>query len=77
MRVDLPLANQPGSVKASALEAWVSYDDGTSWKKVKVKSGQARFVPAKGAESVSLRVRATDRDGNGIDQTVLRAFGLR
>ncbi|MEE1758653.1 S8 family serine peptidase [Streptomyces sp. SP18BB07] len=77
VRVDLPLANQLGSVKASALEAWVSYDDGTSWKKVKVKSGQARFVPAKGVESVSLRVRATDRDGNGIDQTVLRAFGLK
>ncbi|ULR54081.1 S8 family serine peptidase [Streptomyces deccanensis] len=77
VRVDLPLANQLGSVQASAMEAWVSYDDGTSWKKVKVKGGTARFKPAKGAESVSLRVRATDRDGNGIDQTVLRAFGLR
>lgn len=44
---------------------------------MKVKSGKARFEPPKGAESVSLRVRAADRDGNGIDQTVLRAFGLK
>ncbi|MFC4498334.1 MULTISPECIES: S8 family serine peptidase [Streptomyces] len=77
LKVDLPVANQLGSVKASSLKAWVSYDDGTSWKEVKVKSGKARFKPAKGAESVSLRVRATDRDGNAIDQTVLRAFGLK
>ncbi|MFJ8106483.1 S8 family peptidase [Streptomyces sp. NPDC096132] len=77
LEVGLPLSNQLGSVKARGLKAWVSYDDGTSWKAVKVEDGKARFKPAKGAETVSLRVRATDRDGNGIDQTVLRAFGLK
>ncbi|QFR00932.1 S8 family serine peptidase [Streptomyces phaeolivaceus] len=77
VKVDLPLADQLGAVKASSLRAWVSYDDGTSWEEVTVKSGKARFTPATDAESVSLRVRATDRDGNGIDQTVLRAFGLK
>ena len=29
------------------------------------------------ANSVPLRVRAAGRDGNRIDQTVLRAFGLK
>ncbi|MCX4765604.1 S8 family serine peptidase [Streptomyces sp. NBC_01275] len=77
LEIGLPVANQLGSVRASSLKAWVSYDDGTSWKEVKVKNGKAKFKPAKGAESVSLRVRAADRDGNGIDQTVLRAFGLK
>ncbi|MHA5050538.1 S8 family serine peptidase [Streptomyces sp. SD15] len=77
LEIGLPVANQLGSVKASSLKAWVSYDDGTSWKEVKVQGGKARFKAAKGAESVSLRVRAADRDGNGIDQTVLRAFGLK
>ncbi|WP_328224203.1 S8 family serine peptidase [Streptomyces sp. NBC_00310] len=77
LEVGLPVANQLGSVKASGLKAWVSYDDGTSWKEAEVKNGKARFKPAKGAETVSLRVRATDRDGNRIDQTVLRAFGLK
>ncbi|WOX13212.1 S8 family serine peptidase [Streptomyces sp. N50] len=77
LTVGLPVANQSGSVRTSSLKAWVSYDDGASWKEVGVKKGEARFRPAKGAVSVSLRVRATDRDGNAIDQTVLRAFGLK
>lgn len=77
LTVGLPVANQSGSVRASSLKAWVSYDDGVSWKSVRVEKGEARFRPAKGAASVSLRVRATDRDGNAIDQTVLRAFGLK
>ncbi|MGH1556149.1 hypothetical protein ACRAWF_43420 [Streptomyces sp. L7] len=33
--------------------------------------------PRRAPLSVSLRVRATDRDGDAIDQTVLRAFGLK
>ncbi|MER5431351.1 S8 family serine peptidase [Streptomyces sp. NPDC002588] len=77
LEIGLPVANQLGSVKARSLKAWVSYDDGTSWKEVKVKDGKAEFKAAKGAGSVSLRVKATDCDGNGIDQTVLRAFGLK
>ncbi|MER6954079.1 S8 family serine peptidase [Streptomyces sp. NPDC000618] len=77
LEVALPVADQLGSVRASSLKAWVSYDDGASWKEVKVKNGTARFRAAKGAETVSLRVRAADRGGNGIDQTVLRAFGLK
>ncbi|MFK0281085.1 S8 family serine peptidase [Streptomyces sp. NPDC090499] len=77
VEIGLPVADQLGSVRARSLKAWVSYDDGTSWKEVKVRNGTARFRPAKGAEAVSLRVRAADRDGNGIDQTVLRAFGLK
>ncbi|WP_105968679.1 S8 family peptidase [Streptomyces geranii] len=77
LAVALPVSDQLGSVKARSLKAWVSFDDGTTWKEVRVKSGEVRFKAAKGAESVSLRVRATDRAGNGIDQTVLRAFGLK
>ncbi|MFL5994831.1 MAG: S8 family serine peptidase [Streptomyces sp.] len=77
LEIGLPVRNQLGSVTASSLKAWVSYDDGTSWKEVKVKNGKAKFKPAKGAESVSLRVQAADKDGNRIDQTVLRAFGLK
>jgi len=77
LEIGLPVSDQLGSVRASSLEAWVSYDDGTSWKEVKVKNGKAKFKPARGAQFVSLRVRAADKDGNRIDQTVLRAFGLK
>jgi hypothetical protein len=30
-----------------------------------------------GAESVSLRATATDREGNSVTQTVIRAYKLR
>ncbi|MEI5521170.1 S8 family serine peptidase [Streptomyces brasiliscabiei] len=76
-KLALSVRDQQGSVTASDLEAWVSYDDGASWEEVRVKHGDATFQPAEGAEFVSLRVRAADADGNQIDQTVLRAFGLK
>jgi hypothetical protein len=77
-KLGLSVRNQSGGVTASSLKAWVSYDDGTSWKEVKVKHGKAELKhPKKDARFVSLRVRAGDRDGNIVDQTVVRAFGLK
>ncbi|MCX4853945.1 S8 family serine peptidase [Streptomyces canus] len=76
-KLGLSVRNQSGSLTASSLKAWVSYDDGTSWKEVKVKRGELKLKHPKGATSVSLRVRAADRNGNAVDQTVLRAFGLK
>ncbi|WP_030663500.1 S8 family serine peptidase [Streptomyces cellulosae] len=75
-KLGLSVRNQSGTVTAGDLRAWVSYDDGTSWKEVKVKHGKAELKHPKGATFVSLRVRAADRNGNAVDQTVLRAFGL-
>ncbi|MER6154606.1 S8 family serine peptidase [Streptomyces sp. NPDC001868] len=77
-KLGLSLRNQSGGVTTGSLKAWVSYDDGTSWKEVKVKNGKAELKhPKKSAGFVSLRVRAADRDGNTVDQTVVRAFGLK
>ncbi|MET9035733.1 S8 family serine peptidase [Streptomyces mirabilis] len=77
-KLGLSVRNQSGGVTASSLKAWVSYDDGTSWKEVQVKHGKAELKhPKKDARFVSLRVRAGDRDGNIVDQTVVRAFGLK
>ncbi|MFF0163625.1 S8 family serine peptidase [Streptomyces sp. NPDC005263] len=73
----LSVRSQSGSVTAGDLKAWVSYDDGTSWKEAKVKHGELKLKHPKGATFVSLRVRAADRNGNAVDQTVLRAFGLK
>ncbi|CAM5555855.1 S8 family peptidase [Streptomyces canus] len=76
-KLGLSVRNQSGGVTAGDLKAWVSYDDGTSWKEVKVKHGELELKHPKGATFVSLRVRAADRNGNAVDQTVLRAFGLK
>lgn len=56
----------------------VSYDEGTTWQKADVVLNLAVLLrhPA-GAESVSLRATATDRGGNTVTQTVIRAYKLR
>jgi hypothetical protein len=77
LELGLSIRDQEGSVKAKALKAWVSYDDGTSWKETKVRHGEAEIKHPKGAEFVSLRVQASDGAGNQVDQTVLRAYGLK
>ena len=75
--LSLTVRNQEGRVTPSVLKAWVSYDDGSSWKEVKVKHGKAEIRHPKGARFVSLRVLASDAAGNQVDQTVLRAYGLK
>jgi hypothetical protein len=62
------------------LTAWASYDDGQTWvalgSQPADKSGNAQFglhTPS-GATNVTLRVRATDSQGNSIDQTITRAW---
>lgn len=66
-------------------QLWVSYDEGDSWHEVAaVPTGPSRgsgnytalVVHPQEHESVSLRVEATDADGNSIEQTVLRAYGI-
>jgi subtilisin family serine protease len=60
----------------------VSYDDGGHWQKQTLDrasggSWTAHLRAPKGAEYVSLRASATDSAGNSVDQTVIRAFGVR
>ncbi|MET9472741.1 S8 family serine peptidase [Streptomyces sp. NPDC002922] len=81
LTLGLSVRNQVGSIEAHDLKAWASYDDGTSWKEVKVIHDKGGYLAdiknAKGAKFVSLRVQASDQDGNTIDQTVLRAYGVK
>jgi hypothetical protein len=67
------------------MQAWASFDDGQSWRQVAlVANGNGRMLasiqhPAADRTSgaVSLRVEATDAAGNRIDQTLIRAYGLK
>jgi hypothetical protein len=60
------------------VDAWLSYDDGRTWTELRLdRRHQATVHHKHGNSFVSLRVRATDRDGNAVEQTVLRAYGVR
>lgn len=84
-KIELFPHRQQGAAEASitGLTLSVSHDDGDTWSTVPVSAlsnGRFRALihnPQAGpAEHVSLRVQATDSGGSGIDQTVIRAYGL-
>ncbi|MEU4237509.1 S8 family serine peptidase [Actinoplanes sp. NPDC026619] len=58
---------------ARSVAVSLSSDDGATWRPA-IGLGGTFVVPA-GKGPVSLRVTATDRDGNTVKQTVLRAYG--
>jgi hypothetical protein len=71
-------------VRLTSLTLEVSYDSGTTWKRVPATQikGEYQAVllhPSLGKSdgTVSLRVNATSADGNTIKQTIKRAYGLR
>jgi hypothetical protein len=59
----------------------VSYDDGVTWRKVRVTASGPDWIadvehPA-GAAFVSLRASVADWRGNAVKQTIIRAYALR
>jgi Subtilase family/PA domain len=66
----------PGS---TSLQVQVSFDEGKTWRSIAATGANGKYtavVPA-GQGSVSLHVKAADNAGNKVDQTVIRAYGLR
>lgn len=60
----------------SGVTAEVSYDDGVTWAAAPVRAGHVLLDAPRGG-FVSLRVKARDVRGASVEQTVVRAFGLR
>jgi hypothetical protein len=58
----------------------VSYDEGARWTPAVVRKAGQRFEALldhpDGAPYVSLRASAQDSDGNTVEQTLIRAYGL-
>jgi hypothetical protein len=70
----LPVTVESGN--AGSLTVEVSYDEGTTWQRVKVAGGKARLDHPANADSVSLRAGVTNRDGSTVTQTIIRAYLL-
>ncbi|WP_116946799.1 S8 family serine peptidase [Jiangella endophytica] len=82
-RIELTVHRQAAAepVDGGGLRLWASYDDGVSWEPARVTRRGSTYTalldPRRGAGAVGLRVEAWDGGGNRIEQTVLRAYGLR
>jgi hypothetical protein len=68
-----------GTTTIRQVRVWTSFDDGTTWQALTVQrtTDGWRVIPPNGGQpgaSVSLRVAATDTEGNEVDQTVTRAY---
>jgi len=76
-RFTIPVAvqRQPGAAasQVDTLTVDVSYDDGATWQSAKVSGGKVHVDNPTGG-AVSLRATATDRAGNKVEQTILRAY---
>lgn len=65
--------------KIEQVKAWVSFDDGATWKKRPVratKDGYELTTPRGGGRHASLKVEVTDDAGNTVKQEVIRAYAL-
>jgi subtilisin family serine protease len=77
--VGFNVQQQVGAARSTTLQAWASYDEGKSWKKLAVVGALGHYlavVPA-AHDTVSLKLRATDNAGAAVTQTVIRAYGVR
>ncbi|RZU13249.1 subtilisin family serine protease [Kribbella rubisoli] len=67
------------SPRATSLQAWASYDEGKTWKRLVVIGALGHYlaVVPNAHDTVSLKVAATGPTGAKITQTVIRAYGVR
>ncbi|MGH3681170.1 MAG: S8 family serine peptidase, partial [Natronosporangium sp.] len=79
--VPVSVDSPSGSVALAGLTVDVSYDDGQSWRPAPtlpfIGGRLLLLMHPRGEGFVSLRAQATDRAGNTVEQTVLRAYQLR
>lgn len=59
-----------------------SFDDGATWKRLELRHSDERqwvtnVQAPDGAEFVSLRGKAMDRNGTTVEQKTIRAYGVR
>ncbi|HEX8345814.1 MAG TPA: hypothetical protein VF657_13915, partial [Actinoplanes sp.] len=81
--IPVAVQRQPGAQThaVKTLTVDVSYDDGRTWqpanlKKVAGTAWTATVTHPSTSGFVSLRAKSTDTAGNGVDQTIIRAYRI-
>jgi len=76
--IPLTVGHQTGSPRATTVTAEVSFDDGKTWRPVRVEgTGDHRVATVRHPAApgfVSLRVHAADSGGGSVTTTILRAY---
>ncbi|ONI92352.1 peptidase S8 [Saccharothrix sp. ALI-22-I] len=78
LRVPLTVQQQEGASngRVDRIDVEVSFDDGTTWTPVPVAAGVATIANPDAAGYGSVRVKATDSNGNALEHTVIRAYKI-
>ncbi|MCC8249665.1 S8 family serine peptidase [Saccharothrix luteola] len=78
LRVPLTVQQQDGAVNGTIgrIDVEVSFDDGATWTAAPVSAGVATIANPNAAGYGSVRVKATDSDGNALEHTVIRAYKI-
>ncbi|MDX2708238.1 S8 family serine peptidase [Streptomyces sp. PA03-6a] len=83
-KLTLRASHLPGGPTAKSIDSAglkVSYDDGATWSDQRMRrtanGWETQLHAPDRARHITLRAQARDSDGNGVEQTVVRAFGLR
>jgi hypothetical protein len=63
-------------VALASLTVEASFDDGRTWRAVPVAGAVATIDHPRAARFVSLRAKAADANGNTVEQTTIRAYGV-
>ncbi|HEX2313922.1 MAG TPA: hypothetical protein VHJ17_09320 [Thermomonospora sp.] len=70
----------PTGAEVRRLTLAASYDDGTTWTNITVRRSGEYWIadlPNSGGAYVSLRTTLADSQGGAVEQTVIRAYGLK
>ncbi|MEV0649074.1 S8 family serine peptidase [Phytomonospora sp. NPDC050363] len=76
VRVPISVQHQT-DVGLASLSVEVSFDDGGTWAPAPVDGMAVSIASPDGPGFVSLRVKATDTEGDTAEHTVIRAYGVR
>ncbi|MFC9842602.1 S8 family serine peptidase [Streptomyces sp. NPDC060223] len=77
LKVPVTVQGAAAGKQLAALFVYVSYDEGAHWTLRPVIAGKVTVKTPAAGGTVSLRAKASDKRGNTVDQTILRAYTAR